>query len=172
MRVDSVRIEGPELVLTVPDRRAAMRVAYDFKPGEYELRRTRKKRSLDANAYMWALCGKIGEALNIPPEEVYKHSVSEGSAFYPMPIREDAVEHFARVWAEKGIAWFVVVIDDSRKLPGYKLVHAYYGSSVYDTKEMSHLIDRVVEDARALDIETLSERELSLLKDNWHAQED
>jgi len=37
----------------------------------------------------------------------------------------------------------------------YKRIVVYYGSSTYDTKQMSALIDSLVQDAQALGIETL-----------------
>lgn len=43
----------------------------------------------------------------------------------------------------------------------------YYGSSVYTKDEMKRLLDGLVMEAKELGIETLSDRELSLLKDNW-----
>lgn len=46
-------------------------------------------------------------------------------------------------------------------------MRAYNGSSSYDTKQMSRLIDYVVQDAKSLDIETMTDRELSLLKEGW-----
>lgn len=59
------------------------------------------------------------------------------------------------------------VVDDS-KIPGYKLVFAYEGSSQYDTLQMSRFIDHLIQDAEALGIDTLSDREKSLLLEDWH----
>ena len=56
-------------------------------------------------------------------------------------------------------------MDDS-KFPGYKKVFAYYGSSKYDTKEMSRLIDNLMQDAEALGL-VVDQREASLLKEAW-----
>ena len=43
------------------------------------------------------------------------------------------------------------------------------GSSTYDTAQMSRLIDLAVQDCKALDIETATPQELSLLLDRWSA---
>lgn len=165
MKIESARRQGDELCLTTKDPEA-VRWLYDFKPGDYEIRPKRKKRSLDANAYLWTLVGKIAAAVGIPTDEVYRNAIRDAGEFTPLPIRADAVEEFSRVWGTKGTGWFIDVLDDS-KLPGYKLVRAYNGSSSYDTKQMSRLIDYVVQDAKSLDIETMTERELSLLKEGW-----
>ena len=48
------------------------------------------------------------------------------------------------------------------------IVRAYYGSSQYNTKQMSRLIDMVVEGAKELGIETLTPEELARIKEEWH----
>jgi len=165
MKIEKARRQGDELCLTTKDPEA-LRWLYSFQPGEYAITKTRKKRSLDANAYMWTLIGKIAQAVGIPSDEVYRRAIHEAGVFTPLPIRADAIDEFCRIWSAHGTGWLVEVVDDS-KLPGYKLVKAYNGSSTYDTAQMSRLIDYVVQDAKALDIETLTERELSLLKEGW-----
>ena len=84
--------------------------------------------------------------------------------FEPLPVKEEALERFSRAWSSRGIGWFTVVVDDS--FPGYKKVFAYYGSSTYNSEEMSRLINNTIEDARALGIETATPEELSLLLEN------
>lgn len=167
MRVDSARYDGNALVLTTRDR-MAMRFLNGFAPGEYEILPMRKRRSRDANNYCWMLCSEIADAIGSTKEDVYRHAIREGNEYTPLPIRADAVEAFRRIWSAKGIGWFAEVVDES-KLPGYKLVFAYHGSSTYDTKQMSRLIERLVQDAQALGLDTLSERERTLLLDAWEA---
>lgn len=161
--IKAARREGGDLVLSSPE---AAKLLYHFKPGEYEITKAKKKRSLDANAYMWVLIGKIAAAVGIPSDEVYRRAIREAGCYTPLPIKAEAVEEFSRIWAGHGTGWFIEVVDDS-KLPGFKLVKAYNGSSTYDTGQMSRLIDNVVQDAKELGIETMTERELSLLKDGW-----
>ena len=69
MRIDAARYEGGELILTTSDA-DARRLVYEFKPGEYELRRARKRRSLDANAYAWVLIDKLAAATGLTKTEV------------------------------------------------------------------------------------------------------
>ena len=131
-----------------------------------EIKAWREKRSRDANAMMWALCEQIAKAIRSTKEQVYRDQIRQVGEYTPLPIRADAVEDFGRIWSGHGIGWFVEVVDDS-KLPGYKLVFAYNGSSTYDTKQMSRLIDSVIQEANELGIETMSDRERSLLLDAW-----
>ena len=166
MYIESVRVAGEEVILKTKGHEAR-RLAYNFKPGEYELKKTKKKRSLDANAYCWKLATDIAEAVRITKEEVYRRNIREVGVYTPIPIKAEAVDEFKRVWAAHGTGWFVEVIDDS-KIDGYKLLFAYHGSSVYDTAQMSRLIDSLIQDAKAVGVETLSEREKSLLLEEWN----
>lgn len=165
MKIEGASRYGEELCLVTHDPEA-WRWLYNFKPGEYEITRKRKKRSLDANGFLWSLIGQIASVVNVPPDEVYRRAIHEAGVYTPLPIKAEAVEEFSRIWGAHGVGWIVDVLDDS-KLPGYKLVRAYNGSSTYDTAQMSRLIDYVIQDAKALGIDTLTERERSLLLDAW-----
>lgn len=137
-------------------------------PVSVEIRKATKKRSKDANAMCWAMCADIGNALRppLPKEEVYRKAIRDVGEYEPLPIKAEAVETFQRRWAAKGTGWFAEVIDDS-KLPGYKLVFAYYGSSTYDTAEMSRLIDYLVDDAKQMGIPIPASKEQEEALNAW-----
>jgi hypothetical protein len=156
---------GDTLTLNVSNAEAEAFIN-EFKEGEYEIKPLRRKRSIDANNYCWLLCSKIADTLGITKEEVYRKNIREGAEYTPLPIKADAVEDFQRIWAAHGIGWFAEVVDDS-KIPGYKLVFAYHGSSQYDTAQMSRLINAVVQDAKATNVETLSEAEIESMLTTW-----
>lgn len=160
--------QGFWLSLLVPQqqRQEAIDITNIGKPMSADIKPWRPKRSLDANAYMWQLCQKISEATGATKDEVYRQNIREGNEYTPLPIKADAVADFARIWETHGTGWFVEVVDDS-KLPGYKLVRAYHGSSTYDTRQMSALIDRVVQDAKALGIESMTPDDLERMKAEW-----
>lgn len=125
-------------------------------------------RSKDANSFCWAMCTDIGNALSpaLPKEDVYRKAIREVGVYEPLPIREDALEGFQRRWAAKGTGWFAEVIDDS-KLPGYKLVFAYYGSSTYDTAEMSRLIDYLIDEMQQMQLPIPASKEKEELLKAW-----
>ena len=135
-----------------------------FKPGEYEITAKKKKRSLNANSYCWALCEKIAQKTRKTKESVYREEIREVGVYEPLVLREEAVEKFMERWADKGTGWICEVIDDYGT---EKLVYAYYGSSTYDTHEMSRLIDNIIQDARALGIETGDEEYINSLLGSW-----
>ena len=133
---------------------------------EVEISKQRKKRSLDSNSYLWTLCQKIAEAINSTKELVYQQFIRDVGQFEIVPIKNEAVERWIEVWNSKGLGWFAEVMEDS-KLPGYKKVISYYGSSCYDSREMSVLLDEVVSTCKELNIETLPPDEIKALKESW-----
>ena len=149
----------------------AMAIVRKLKPKAYDLtvKEHRKKRSLDANAYAWVLIGKLADAMRIPPTVVYNNAIQNiGGNYEVIPIREEAVEKFKEVWTKQGLGWPCVDMGPS-KIKGYRNLRAYYGSSTYDTRQMSILIDALIQDCKALDIETLSEEKLSAMMEGWDA---
>lgn len=138
------------------------------KDKQYEIKEYKKRRSLDANSYCWVLCKKIADKLRITKEEVYVKAIHEVGKFEILPIKDEAVDTFIKAWSSKGIGWLCEVLNKS-KLDGYTNVIAYYGSSIYDTKEMSILIDNIVQEARQLEIETMTPKELEQLMSMWGA---
>lgn len=156
---------------TREDMGKAMAIVRKMKQKLYDLtvKEHRKKRSLDSNAYAWTLIGKLAEAMRISPTEVYLNAVqSIGGNYEVIPIREEAVEKFTEVWKRQGMGWPCVDMGPS-KITGYRNLRAYYGSSTYDTHQMSMLIDSLIQDCKALDIETLSEEKLSVMMEVWNA---
>lgn len=166
-----VKLEGGWLMVK-PERDdlgKAMAVVRKHKDKLYDLevKEHRKKRSLDANAMAWSLINQIADVLRIPPVEVYRQTIQDISGNNEiLPIREDAVEQFKNAWLHQGIGWICKDMGKS-KIKGYRNLMVYYGSSVYDTKQMSDLIDHLIQDCKALDIDVMSERERSLLLEEW-----
>lgn len=164
MRIDNARYEGGELILTTSDIEAR-RLVYQFQPGDYELRHARKRRSLDANAYAWVLIDKIAAALSVPKTEVYRHSVREiGGVSTIVSIKSEAFPALERSWTSQGLGWQAIPMQDDGE---YMTVTLVYGSSAYDTQQMSRLIDQLIQDAKALGIETLPPDKLAALMQAW-----
>lgn len=129
----------------------------------------RNKRSLDANSYMWILCDKIAKALCkdgtiVTKEDVYKDSITQIGSFEPFIVQEKSFDKFKRIWEKQGLGFIVQEVSKKDKCVR---VNCYYGSSTYDTKEMSLLIELLVELAKSLDIETKSEKEIESLLNSW-----
>lgn len=133
-----------------------------------ELKRWYKKRSLDANAYCWVLCNNIANELSkegiTTKEEVYRDAILQVGTFEPFIVQEKTFENFKRIWEKQGLGFLVQEV--SRKDKCVK-VNCYYGSSTYDSKEMSLLIEILVQLAKSLNIETKSKAEIDSLLKEW-----
>ena len=138
------------------------------KEKQYEIKVYKKKRSLDANSYCWVLCKKIADELRVTKEEVYRKAINEVGKFEIIPIKDEAADTFINAWKSKGVGWICEVFNKS-KIEGYTNLIAYYGSSIYNSKEMSILIDSIVSEAKELNIETLTPNELERLKSLWRS---
>ena len=135
---------------------------------DMEIKEHRNKRSLDANAYCWVLLGKIANKVGLGKDEVYREMIKDvGDNYTVVPIRNDAVDKWIENWKTRGVGWVCDIIGDS-KIEGYTNVITYYGSSTYDTKQMSALINLVVQECKTLGIETATPAELSLLLEGWN----
>lgn len=133
-----------------------------------ELKKWYKKRSLDANAYCWVICDLIAKELSkngiTTKEEVYKDAILQVGTFEPFIVQEKTFENFKRIWEKQGLGFLVQEV--SRKDKCVK-VNCYYGSSTYDSKEMSLLIEILVQLAKSLNIETKSKAEIDSLLKEW-----
>ena len=165
MKLDGAVRQGNTLIFETKDP-DAWRFLIGFKPGDYEIKRKGKKRSLDANAYAWVLIDKIAYVLHLDKKEVYRNELREiGGASEVVCVQDTAVQRMVEIWESQGLGWQVEKFPVKTK--GCTGLRLHYGSSVFDTRQMSVFIDHLVQEAKALDIETLSDRELSLLKEGW-----
>lgn len=131
-----------------------------------EIKEFRPKRSLNANAYCFLLIGKLADKLKITPKEVYRKSIKEiGDNYDIYCMQNKAVEKFRTTWENNGLGWQTEILDS--KVDGCTNVVAYYGSSTYDTKQMSRLIENIVEECKLQGIDVRTPEELALLVQDW-----
>ena len=168
---DSARVTPDgELCLKVKNPPAARQFVLSMKQRTYtcEVKEQHKKRSLDANAMYWKLANDLSEAIRIPPAEIYRQHIRDiGGNYWIVPIREDALETWDRIWTAGHIGRQIEDMGECRNTKGYHNVRCYWSSSDYDTRQMSRLIDLVVQDCQAVGVETANEQELSLLLEKW-----
>lgn len=138
---------------------------YKDKPLQVKIEPIRQKRSLDANGYMWVLCDKIADAIKSTRTEVYKQAIREVGVWQDVAIQRKDLAGWISAWESMGIGYQVEVHDS--KIKDCNRVRMYLGSSKYDTKQMSRLIDYIVDEAKELDIETLTPDEIAQMKQQW-----
>jgi hypothetical protein len=112
------------------------------------------------------LVGQLSVKIGVSPEDIYRSYIKDiGGNYEVVPIRDDAVDAWTKNWKSKGIGWQCDLIGDS-KLRGYKNVICYYGSSTYDTKQMSRLIELCIADCKEQGIECATPDIKSLMEEN------
>lgn len=135
----------------------------NFKAGEYTITRRKNKRSLDANAYAWVLIDKIAGKLHKSKAEVYREAIKDiGGVSEAVCVQDKAVDRLCQTWEAQGLGWQTEKAVS--KIDGCTTVFLYYGSSTYDTRQMSVLIDHLAQDAKALGIETMTPEEIARLE--------
>ena len=123
----------------------------------------REKRSLDANAYAWVLMQKIAEAIHIDKWSVYLMMLERYSpVFTHIIVRPEAVERVMGEWRTVKVLGPIQVNGSS----GIQL-QCYFGSSTFDSKEMSSFIDGIVSECKEMGIETLPPDEIERMRREW-----
>ena len=141
---------------------------YEGKKVTVEIKAKRQGRSLDANAYCWVLCDKIAatKGLLLKKADVYKQAIRDYGVTYIMPVEDRLLGDIMRWHESKGLGNSCDIVGKS-KFDGYTNVRFYQGSSDYDTKQMSILLDGIIADAQELGIQTETPDQIARLKAEW-----
>lgn len=157
------------LTLILDEKQSAMNMYDELNEAEkitVKIDKYRKKRSLDANAYCFVLIGKIAEKTGISKEDIYKQAIKEiGGNYEVVCVQNRAVEKLCRSWELNGLGWQTDTMPS--KIEGCTNVLLYYGSSTYDTAQMTRLIDNIIQDCEALGIDTKTPDEIANLLSLW-----
>lgn len=130
-----------------------------------KIEKWRNKRSLDANNYCWLLCSKIAAEIRSSKEEVYEQMLKSYGCVdeeFP-PITVISTADMSRIEGH-----WLKIRETEQNGKMFSVYLRIKGSSEYDTKQMSTLIDGVVSEAKDLGIETLPPHELERMKEQWN----
>lgn len=131
-----------------------------------EVKPFRARRSLDANAYCWVLIDKIAERLRLSKEAVYREYIRNiGGNSETVCVKTNAVDRLREGWKNNGIGWQTETYPS--KIKGCTNVVLYYGSSVYDTEQMSRLLDMIVTDCKEAGIPTETPDQIAEMMARW-----
>lgn len=142
-----------------------------------EIKKYRRKRSLDANAYYWVLVGKLAKVLGMSNSEVHNMAlrgygqpeIYEGKGVYMTIPDTDS----ARRKVDNAMDYHLAPTSQVREgndgvmYRTYKLLR---GSHTYNTEEMARLIDGMVtlcKEAGISDAEIATPDEKRLLKERY-----
>jgi len=149
------------------ENKSDLRLIEEFKDVDLDIKikKYSKKRSINSNSYLWTLCQKLADKLNITDLEVYKEHIKELNIYKQFTLAEEEAKTFKTAWGMLGIGWIceqIDIIEDNKVI-----LKAYYGSSTYSRSQMSKLINNVVEDCKLQNIETLTTAELEKMNSRW-----
>lgn len=139
---------------------------------DIEIKRHRARRSLSANDYCWVLCEKIADKLadtdvKTNKETVYREAIRQVGVYKDFRELSPAdAKTLCTAWQLLGTGWVTEQVDYSRDGEAVT-VRCYYGSSRYNTKQMSRLIDNLVQDCKALGIPTDTPEQIENIKSLW-----
>lgn len=130
-----------------------------------EAKKFRQRRSLDANALLWKCLSQLAEALHSEKWEVYLQMLKRYGKFTHIIVKENAVEATKLQWRECEVVGNITV-------NGQKAVQmlCYFGSSTYNTKEFSHLLDGVISEMKEMGLETPLSEEMKSAMERYEEQ--
>lgn len=161
-----IRFKKADTIKVVAELASYIDSLDDGKEYKLEIKEFKQKRSLSANAYFWKLCDELAAKIRIPKTDIYRSYIKEiGGNSDMICIQDFALDDFRKAWEEGHIGRFTETAES--KLEGCTNVIVYYGSSDYDTEQMSRLIQMVVQDCEEQDIPTYDQEELQRLCDEW-----
>jgi hypothetical protein len=144
---------APEAVEAVKDMELTVKAA-----------KRRNKRSLDANAYSWVLMQKLAEACHTDKGTIYLRCLQRYSRkFTHIIVKEKAVQA-----AMEAFRTCIDLGEVSVNCQQGHQLQVYFGSSTFDTKEMSVFLDGIISECKELGIETATPAELERMKARWN----
>lgn len=124
----------------------------------------RNKRSVSANGMLWACLGEIAGALGADKWDIYLHMLKRYGKFTYICVKPAAVEAVKAQWRE---------CEELGKvnINGQEAVQmlCYFGSSTYDSKDFSTLLDGVVSEMKEIGLTPPPSQEMQRALEQWEA---
>ena len=125
----------------------------------FEIKKVGKKRSLTQNSYCWVLITELGNALRKSKEEIYFEMLKDYGQSITISIDSNI--------NPKGYFQYYEEIGQGMvKGKLFKHYKVYLGSSNYNSKEMTILIDGIIQECKQQGIETLTPEQIARMELN------
>ena len=115
----------------------------------------RKKRSLDANGMLWACIGEIAATLNVDKWQIYLQMLKRYGKYTYIVVKENVVDAVKRQWRECEVIGEI----DIHGSKGIQML-CYFGSSTYDSKEFSVLLNGVIAEMQDIGLQPPPRKEM------------
>jgi hypothetical protein len=127
---------------------------------KYEIKEYKEKRSLNANNYYWQLVTELGNVLRTDKEDLHFELLRKYGQCEMISVVADVdMKDYLKYYTEAGES-----ILNGKTFKHYKV---YKGSSEMNKKEMSILINGLVEECHIQGIETKTPAEINSLLERW-----
>lgn len=133
----------------IPNYQSDLKLEHD-KVYKIEITEMKSKRSLWQNKYCWAIIDKIAKHEGMEDLDVYCQIIEMAN------IRTEVIETLPEAIERLSKVFRVVkVLEERTSKKGNKtvLLRLYFGTSTFDTKEMSDFIDRLLDYASQIGID-------------------
>ena len=144
----------------------------------FDVKEHKEKRSLDQNAYYWKLNALLARKLHISTARLHNMMLRECAPPYivdghvsmlAIPNTEAAEDKILE--SETYHLKPTDHVIEGTKGVDYRWYRVLRGSSTFNTAEMSALLDRLIEDCKEQNIETLTPQELERMRARDYARE-
>lgn len=161
---------GMSLSLRTPLARQIVDAVKQGKTYTVEIKEYRKKRSLNQNDMYWSVLTSFAEALNISNARAHNlllrrygqlERYEDKPVYVVLPDTEEAEKR-----ADEAESYHLKPTSQVKEGKDGQLYRTYMllrGSSTYNTKEMTRLLDGLLDECKEMGIAVMTEREASLL---------
>lgn len=146
------------------DQKELENLASNYKDKEIKLefKKNTKKRSLNANALLWKCLGDIANSLNADKWDIYLQMLKRYGKYTYICVKPDVVESVKSQWRE---CEELGAIDINGQTAVQLL--CYFGSSTYDSKEFSVLLEGVMSEMHEIGLKTPEDEEIERSLKLW-----
>lgn len=130
-----------------------------------EIKQHRNHRSKDANALLWECIGRLAMALRADKWDIYLLMLKRYGQYTYIVVPPNAVEMVARQWRECEVIGDINI--NGRE--GVQML-CYYGSSTYDTKQFSILLDGVISEMKEIGLTAPTSEDMRRSIEEWEKQ--
>lgn len=113
-----------------------------------EIKKKTRKRTLDANALLWACIGDIAKSLAADKWKIYLRMLRRYGKYTYIVVKPNVVEAVKNQWRECEEVGEIDIHGER----GIQML-CYFGSSTYDTKEFSDLLEGVIGEMHELGLQ-------------------
>jgi hypothetical protein len=130
-----------------------------------EIKQHRNHRSKDANALLWECIGRLAMALRADKWDIYLLMLKRYGQYTYIVVPPNAVEMVARQWRECEVIGDININGRD----GVQML-CYYGSSTYDTKQFSVLLDGVISEMKEIGLTAPTSEDMRRSIEEWEKQ--